>query len=141
MDTEKENVDINENLLQYTEEKRKRIIEALFKNGPPEDTKEAYVAIAALDGLDKQALSRMKIKSKESIAEYNDIKAAEAADKIIKSGVFAALINQSASNNISTHVVPDGALPEPTCVEGELDIGVSTENYDEFVQRVMGQNE
>ena len=118
--------------LDYTRSKRMQLINSITEKGVPADLKDRSILLQALDGMDRAALSKMKIKSDEGISNGQ---AAAAA-------ILAELFNDPRTRNVgksndlvgsvqvlSIAVQPDQLLP------GELDINPVAESYDSFMAR------
>ena len=123
----------NEELdLEYTKSKRKQLIEALSKNGAPTDIKEQSIMLQALDGLDRQTLTKMRIKVDEGISN-TQVAAAAILAQLFNSPKTKAV---GRSDEIVTTIpVIREDLPAVTLVAGELDVMVIKDNYDGFMKR------
>jgi hypothetical protein len=55
----------DEEVLLYTQRKRKELVEDVTQRGMPADNKDRLTLLAALDGMDRAALAGKKIESKE----------------------------------------------------------------------------
>jgi hypothetical protein len=120
-------------ILAYTHTKRKEIVNALMKNGSiPDDTGMARVLVSTLDGMDKAALGRKRVKLEER----------QTTNQEHAAGVIAHILGIAAQNRSSKveHIsnrqppVLGAEVPEPVLVPGETSIlPVSNLSYETFV--------
>jgi len=125
--SEQDTLDIN-----YTNSVRKDLVKKLIKDTivVPEDKSDKIMLLGLLDGIDRNILSRAKIKV--------DKKAAD------NSGAVADMVSQALSlipNNIlnknpdiQAPVLTDD-IPLPVLVEGETTVGNYPISIDEFMQQ------
>lgn len=118
--------------LEYTRAKRKEFVDMMTKNGPPSDIREASIMLQALDGIDRAALGKLKIKSDEGIGSAQ---AAAAA-------MLASLFNDPRTKTIGRVDGVDRIPPELildtdsiVIIEGELDIVPKQDSYDTYSAR------
>lgn len=121
---------VDDDDIQYVQTKRKKIVEDIIKDGKlPDDPKMIAIALHALDGIDRSALSRKKIKTDEKTG----------AGLANAAATIANLLQQVNASNFKN---PDGVrtsaptlgadVPAPTLVPGETEIGtfpVSTATF------------
>ena len=122
--------------LEYTQSKRKLLIESLTKgDSPPEDRGDKMVLLAALDGMDRSSLTRLRIKTEDKAA--NNAAAAAA--------MIAELLTTVSSNRVESH---DVNRPLPVLenvhdkfdfVDGETVSGTQSENYNDFMNKFPKQ--
>ena len=121
-----------DNDLDYTKEIRKTLVRHLTKDSKmPEETKQQKILLQALDGIDRAALSKLKIKSDEG--------ASTTANAAL---IIAALFNDPRTTaygkvSNSTREPPefDVNIKPTTLVEGELDLIGGNDSYEAFVLR------
>jgi hypothetical protein len=124
-------VSAEDQVLDYTQEKRMRIVEEFIpSDGKPitQDLKLLALTLQAMDGMDRAALGKKKIKVEE---EGN--KTQEQA-----AGLIAEILAKA--NSISHGTPMPGrqapSLPPevgaPTLIAGETDVGPRQRSYDEF---------
>jgi hypothetical protein len=122
--------------LEYTQAKRKLLIESLTKNdSPPEERGDKMVLLAALDGMDRSTLTRLRIKTEDKAA--NNAAAAAA--------MIAELLTTVSSNRLE---VPNVSRAIPVLeqtndtfefVDGENVSGTQYENYTDFMAKFPKQ--
>ncbi len=118
--------------LEYTKTIRKQLVSHITKdNKMPEETKQQLVLLQALDGIDRAALSKLKIKSDEG--------ASTAQNAAL---LLAAIFNDPRTKTIGLVTDSKRVPPEfdiniaPTIlVEGELDLTSGNDSYEAFLLR------
>lgn len=124
--------------LDYTQGLRKRLLNLVVKDLKtiPEDKADKSMIIQLLDGMDRQALSKLRIKSDEGSADKQSAAAATIAHLI----ATGSIINNRTDKGAGVIPQLDDLLPVPFIVEGELDtpIGTNASNvsnldYDSFM--------
>lgn len=115
--------------LNFTHRVRKQVIEKLTKDGNlPEDKTNQSFLMKALDGIDRQVLTTVRIRSDENKNQSNQEIAAEMARLL--SSLTHAKMREMAQPTVR-------ALPEDIVVidpvEGETAIGVQDLTYNEFM--------
>lgn len=121
----------DDEVLAYTQRARRRLIDDLVKGGMPDDPKDRTALLHALSDMDQTAINKKRLgaqqktadadrmaalaiaRVKRSLGDQNPFRADEERDRIIE--------------------LDHTRLPEVNPVEGEMDIGISSENYDEFM--------
>lgn len=112
--------------IQFVRGKRKFIVDTLMKdNKIPEDRTAASVLLAALDGLDRSAISRKRIASDNKNAQANGAVAA------IISKMLMQVNNTTPTTIDEERVIPvlGNDLGTVEILPGELDIGTKTISY------------
>ncbi|HWT40108.1 MAG TPA: hypothetical protein VN081_02450 [Dongiaceae bacterium] len=126
----------DEEALDFTQRHRKDLVDVLTANGAPTDGEVANVLLKTLDGMDRQALTKMKIKSDERTNDNSDKLAAS-----VIAGVFAQLKGKNPYEKevIEGQLLERAApavdlskLPAIELVPGETDIGTSDLTYESF---------
>ena len=128
-----ENIETDDQILNYTHQKRKSIVEHLTVNGKiSNDPDQVKLLLTALKDMDSQAISKKRIKAEE---KANDNHAAS-AELIAK--VLMATNNQKSLTLISG-IIPTlpSHIPNPTLVEDETSIFVEPETYDTFISKFI----
>ncbi len=118
--------------LEYTKAIRKNLVSHITKdNKMPEETKQQLVLLQALDGIDRAALSKLKIKSDEG--------ASTAQNAAL---LLAAIFNDPRTKTIglvenSNRVPPefDTNITPTVLVAGELDLTSGNDSYEAFLLR------
>jgi len=104
------------------------------------DPKGGAVVLKALSDMDKTALTKKKLGIQEKGAE-NDRLVASAVVRMFKDdGSTDPFLKENAAKGRKAYEAEDASrLPEPVFVEGETEVGVSSENYSEFTARMQRQ--
>lgn len=120
-----------EEVLEYTQAKRKKLVEHLISKGVPGDRGDKAILLQALSDMDKPALVKLRIKSEDKNAGTN----AQAALAI------ASLMTQMSPKklvNFDASVVPpsldDNKVPDFEYVEGQTVLGTQGGSYQEFMK-------
>lgn len=113
--------------LEYTRAKRRDLVEKLTKTGMPGDIKEQSILLQTLDGIDRAALGKMKIKSDEGLSN------AQAAAASILSSIFNDPRTKSIGKGAGVIPVLDADIAPTKLVEGELDSNPITGNFEDFM--------
>jgi len=118
--------------IEYSKAKRRELIDVLSKGGPPRDIKEQSIMLQALDGLDRIALTKLRLKSEEGIS----------SSQVAAAAILAQLFNNPQTKAVgrSLEVVAEipvlrEGLPAVTIVDGELDNVAMKDTYDHFMKR------
>lgn len=131
----------DEDIVSYTQRTRKRLVDHITGcgNNMPSDKGEQMVLLAALGDMDRTALGKMKIGAKERQGNADR----EAAMIIAKLGAtygskspFERKDDVIEGEVVEPPKLEDSNLPPLMVVPGETEVGLSTENYDQFMQRM-----
>lgn len=127
-------------VMSQTQQMRLRIINKLTESarGLPEDVKEQVTLLKAIDGLDKAATTRSRLKIEAEAAKSGAEEARNTAQILreLKGQMFA----QSPMGGRREEPVLGSDIPDPILKPGETDIGVSGMTYDAFT-KTMDQEE
>lgn len=126
-------------VLKYTQARRLQLV----KDADVDlvgDPKGGTVLLKALSDIDKVALNKKKLGIAEKGAE-NDRLVASAVVRMFKDdGSTDPFLKENAAKGRKAYEADDAQrLPEVTFVEGETEVGVSSENYSEFTSRMQRQ--
>jgi hypothetical protein len=117
-------------VLAYTQSKRRKIVDKLTDAGKvPDDKTEVSLLISALDGMDRAALTQKRIKSDEKTAQGVTGAAAVIAKLLMQVG------SNSNPNQISDNVAPPvigKEVPDPELVPGEAELKPGQLDFDTF---------
>lgn len=124
--------------LRYTRDIRRQIIDKQMSNTNV-DGCDYKLVLAAADGIDRQALTKLRIKSDEGISNT----AAQAAGALAQLFMDPRLKQAGEIIDVgadSVRVIPTLAddLPGPALVDGELDSSGTADNYETFMARTQG---
>lgn len=131
----------DEDIVSYTQRTRKKLVEHITGGGAslPSDKGEQMVLLAALGDMDRTALGRMKLGAKERQGNADR----EAAMIIAKLGAqfgskspFERKEDVIEGKVVEPPKLEDATLPPLVLVPGETEVGLSTENYEQFMQRM-----
>lgn len=123
--------------LDFTRSKRRQIVTALCKDDKvPTDPEQLNLLLKTLDGIDKPALVKLRIKADEGISNNAAVAAAALAQ------VFMNPNSKRKPEVIELGVVDESKIPElpndlpvPQVLPGELDVNPAQETYDSFMAR------
>lgn len=126
----------DDGVLEYTQRLRKQLVTDMTKKGMPDDPKDRSTMLMALSDMDRAALGNKRITKDEQIASED--RAAQAAI----ARVYSTLGNKNPfevqpEKDITPVVpeLPENIAPDAEFVEGEEEIGVREESYQEFAER------
>lgn len=124
-------------VLQYTQNKRKNLIESLTIKGQPADRGDKMVLLAALDGMDKVALTKMRIKTddKQSNVQAQSIAILGKLLTSVKPKAFEIF-----DDSIITPVLSE-EISFPLLIEGEMAIGTQSNNFESFIKQFPDNSE
>lgn len=128
----KELLDDDDKLLRHTQGVRLTVVDQLMDQGKiPVTQEDRELLLKVIDGLDKQAINKKRIKADNKIGDAAQQAAAALA---IMSQRLAGVDPFKATNSSSgPERVPDKfAKGEIVVVPGELDMGSDTRTYEEF---------
>ena len=119
----------DEQRLEYTQAKRKMVIEDLMKEGKaPQDKGEKMVLLTALSDMDKVSLTKLKIKADEKQADTTSQ----------ASAILSRFLTMVVPNKVR-HFDPDiktpvlgEEIPAIELVDGETAVGTQNVNYETF---------
>lgn len=125
----------DDEILSFTQTTRKQLVDQITQNGMPDDPKDRTALLHALSDMDQTAINNKRLGAQQKTAD---------ADRMAL--LMIAKMNQAIGNR-NPFALPEGQtvesgaveldesrLPEVTPVEGEMDIGISTLTYDEFMR-------
>ena len=123
----------DDDVLRFTQNKRRTLVTKITADGMPTDNKDRLVLLTALSDMDRTALTNKRIGSQEKISK-SDQMVALAMAKLTKT-----LGNQNPfeSDEITNRSIDAEyeKIPIRECVEGEMTIGIEFDNYDEFMKK------
>lgn len=140
MDQQMQSVDFeltDDDVLKLTQSTRYKLVNAITAEGMPVDKGDRMVLLTALADMDRTALGNKKIGAKDK----------NTAAVLLAAQIFERLSNQfgnrspfeAPNSDVSDDAIPvlsAEALPESEIGQGETEIGISQENYDEFMSRM-----
>jgi len=128
----------DEEALAYTQGKRRQLIDTVTADGWPEEKGDRMVLLAALDGMDRQSINKMRIGSQERQgAEDRKVQLAIAALTNPDNG--HVLPHQRVIEGTARRVVPEldeTDLPPLELAPGEIEVGIANRGYDQFKKDV-----
>lgn len=120
-----------DNVLDYTQRKREEVINKLTQNGMSGDVKELGIILAALDGMDRAALTKKKIQADSEIGSKSAI--AGAAITELLTNMRYQMKPEPAQSVAPDQITAPGHIPTPEVIPGELDGSDPTVNYDSII--------
>lgn len=128
----------DEQRLEYTQAKRKVVIEALMQGGKaPEEKGDKMVLLTALSDMDKVSLTKLKIKADEKQSDSTS-----QASAILSKFLTMVVPNKVRhfDPSIKTPTLCDD-LPVIDLVDGETAVGTQSVNYESFQKLTPPQKE
>lgn len=122
----------DDQIIQFTQSKRKAFVDYLLFEGMPEETNQQTVLLTALADMDRTALGNKRIGSSEKQT---------AADALVARAISQLSMQLGTRNPFQENgekgepKVETDKLPEISTVPGELDVGLSDENYQNLISR------
>lgn len=128
--------------LEFTNKIRKNMIRNLVgdEGVATKDVKDLNVVIKALDGIDKSALTKLRIKSDEGISNKN-LEASTNIAHILSTRTAQELLPQSKEIQGNILEIDDNLIEGITIVEGELETNPIPLNYDSFMNKMRPEGE
>jgi len=122
-----------DNILAYTHEKRKTIVNTLMARGVPDDVDIIKVLLTTLKDMDSQTLTRKRIKTDEKLGD------AQAQSAAVIAKILASMPSNSTTIDMDFRVIPTlpDYIPKPIMVDGETDLLQSTQTYSEFIEKFV----
>lgn len=128
----------SENLLNYTQMVRKRLINSITRKGMPEDKDERMQLMQALRDMDQTSVNRLRLDVDKQSAENS-----RAAQEIIGQLYQVNPYGLRARPGEERDTVPEpdvSDLPELEFDDGEKHIGLVTESSADFMKRMDGED-
>lgn len=131
----------DEEIVSYTQRTRKKLVDHITGcgNNLPTDKGEQMVLLAALGDMDRTALGKMKIGAKERQGAADSAAAALITKLFTTYGSTSPFEKKDGvieGEVVKTPQLDDTSLPPLQTVPGETEVGLSTENYEQFMQRM-----
>lgn len=118
-------------VVEFTQGIREQIVHGLTANGMPADNETTNVLLSTLDSMDRTAIGVMRIQQGNRANDLTE-QALNIADRL------SASFQQGPFVNVTPGVNPNAPVPGEKLIEikpvpGAMDIGTSTQNYNEFM--------
>jgi hypothetical protein len=130
-------------VLNYTQQQRRFVIDKLTNNGAklPDDVDQQRLMLQALDGMDRSALGRKKIKVEEQ-ANQNVAGMTGIVAEMLKRSKDISFFQPGATNPGTTRAAPElgSDVPEPVLVEGELAQSPLQMSFDTFQSQFKSED-
>ena len=129
----------DDQILDYTQGKRVEIVKALTKQEIPTDPETARILLQTLDGMDRGALGRKRLKIEDKAADNAGNGAAIVAAFFKARGQYQQPVVDVDAQMVGGRVPPTlGAdIPDPELVEGELSQVAQQMSFEQF-QKTFG---
>lgn len=135
----------DEDILAFTQAQRANIVREMTLNGVPADKGEKIVLLTALGDMDRTALGKLKIGSKERQGAA-DRAAAAAIAKVFSTLGGRSPFEIQPGQDLPQRQIPleldESELTELTLAPGETDVGISEVKFEDFmtgVEQRMGK--
>lgn len=119
----------DEQLLDYTQGKRKKLVEHLTSGGKiPDDRGDKMVLLSALDGMDKVSLTKIRIKAEDKQSDT----ASQATNIVAR--LLTLMVPKKAQHFDPDLKLPvlDVNVPDLNVIDGETALGTQNTNYETF---------
>ena len=121
--------------LEYTRGLRRRMVDKLTENNHfPVEPKEVAALAGLLSDIDRQAISKKRIKAEEESNKQNGEAAAIIAQMLLQLN-GKNMQSQETLERVNTPTLPAG-LPPPVITDGLLDMDSGNETYEQFSKRM-----
>ena len=112
---------------------RDQMITALTKTGIPSDDKDRKFLLDVLDSSDRSVFNKARIRVDEKNGQNQQQTTAMIAAVLLKINEQQIVSNTQARRDKTK----PKDLPEPVLIPGETAVGVQTQTYDQFMQRMQ----
>lgn len=128
----------DDQILDYTQNKRIEIVKSITKEKIPDDPEQQRILLQTLDGMDRGALGRKRLKIEDKAAD-NAGNAAAVVAAFLKNRNRDVI--DVPAQEVGRRTLPTlGAdIPEPVLVEGELSQTAQQMSFEQF-QKTFGGN-
>ena len=130
--------DVDNDDLQATQAKRWEMLAQVLANQL--DPKVASAATRIVDGIDKQILTRQRIQVETKTGESNEALARAIIQSMRKESRGADLARAEKPLDALPFTLPDDPSPGTVIAEGAGSVGVCTERFDDFQERMEKGN-
>ena len=129
--------DPDDEVLQFTQSKRMEIVNKLTAKGIPTDSNDDMGnLLKTLDGMDRVALGRKRIKADEGIAGANQAAAAAVIATLLQKANSGGAKPFQSDTLVDREIpVLGNDIPAPVLVDGETETAPSQMSYDGFMAK------
>lgn len=126
----------DDDILRFTQGQRKKLEAHLLEKGWPQDAEGQTQLMNLWNDMDRQALGNKRIGVEQKQSEADRMIATVIADVAKKFGSTVPFA-QGEGGLVIDHQPPEGAekLPRISTVPGEMDIGLESQNFNDFVKK------
>lgn len=138
-----ENTLTEDQVLAYTQGKRKFIVDTLLKdNKIPGDRAELTLLVQSLDGMDRAALTNKRIKADEKASEATAGSAAAIAKLLTELGGRQKNFHNDDVTDLTPREAPvlGSHIPDPVLVPGETDVSSPQLDFESFTARFQSRS-
>jgi hypothetical protein len=130
-------IENEDQVLSYTQKQRQKIVHRLITKKHEElESSDKTMLLMALDGMDRSALGRKRLKSDEKIGASQAAAAALIAQVLQAPGAMHhGLVVDGVINRIAPQL--PATLPDPKVVPGEMDADAAQMDYDTFMAQPL----
>lgn len=135
----------DEESLNYTQTIRFRVVEDLVAGGKiPNDPKDRAQLLATLDGMDRQVLTKQKIKIEEKAADADRLAAQVLATVVAQTKGRSpferpVIEGEVIQRQLTAPALDTSKIPKFTPVPGETDVGIADMNCETFMAKYDDQ--
>lgn len=129
----------DEEILTYTQGKRRDLVDAITEKGMPEEKGDRMVLLAALGDMDRTAVAKIRIGAQER--QSDDDRRAHLLITLLTERFGTTAVPPSRPEHAAlAPVLDESVLPPLQVLPDELSVGVDTRGYEQF-QRDVGDVE
>jgi len=126
----------DDEIIRLTQGQRKKLLDHYTSNGIPATAEDQEALMRLLADMDRTALGNKRIKTDEKLAGTNELVAQAITDVIKHFGSKNPFENNNSGVIIDAFPEPDTKLlPSANPVPGEMNIGVESHDFNEFVKQ------
>jgi len=120
-------------ILAFTHSTRKQVVNSLMSKGVPQDGESLNILLKTVDGMDRAALTRKRIKADEKVADQAAAASGLIAQVLLAVGSRRGQLEpvQTITHREPPMLGPD--IPTPILVEGECEVNPIQVQYDAFM--------
>ena len=131
--TTEHTLESEDQILAFTHSTRKQVVNSLMSKGVPQDGESLNILLKTVDGMDRAALTRKRIKADEKVADQ-----AAAASGLIAQVLLAVGNRRGHQEPVQTLIHREPPMlgleiPAPILVEGECEVNPVQTQYAAFM--------
>lgn len=126
----------DDEIIRLTQSQRKKLLEHYTERGIPNDLESQQALMTLLSDMDRTALGNKRVGAAEKLAGTNELVAQAITDVIKHFGSVNPFENNTKGVLLEGVLEPDMTLlPAALPVPGEMNMGIETDDFNEFVKQ------